>query len=143
MVLKQKTFWALLLCIVFAVGFAFLGSIRYPSIKTVDNYVRSINKNDIKGIMKSYTPEAQDNLERSIKFLNELGKSKLQISDIFGKYTTEGTDDINLMYQIYSKDDQSARVILFALENKNGICTSVSSETVDLVLIEDKYYFEY
>lgn len=96
MVLKQKTFWALLLCIVFAVGFAFLGSIRYPSIKTVDNYVRSINKNDI-----------------------------------------------NLMYQIYSKDDQSARVILFALKNKNGICTSVSSETVDLVLIEDKYYFEY
>lgn len=131
-VLKQLWLWIACCSFVIAIAIAIISSVSQPNVPALTALEKGINKQDIKTMLKAFTPEAQQELTL-------FGGLSL---DFFSADKFEGK--ANIIYGEPIKDeDGDALVHAFLLYNLEGQCIEVEHVEFDLEEIDGKLYLTY
>lgn len=131
-VLKQPWLWIACCSFVIAIVIAIISSVSQPNVPALAALEKGINKQDLKTMLKAFTPEAQQELTL-------FGGLNL---DFFG--SDEYAGRANIIYGEPVKDEDSdVSVQAFLLYNLDGQCIEAEHVEFDLEEIDGKLYLTY
>lgn len=131
-VLKQPWLWIACCSFVIAIAIAVISSVSQPNVPALTALEKGINKQDLKTILKAFTPEAQQELT----LFGGLNLDFFNSDDITGK--------ANIIYgEPVTDEDGDVSVQAFLLYNVGGQCIEAEHAEFDLEEIDGKLYLTY
>lgn len=131
-VLKQPWLWIACCSFVIAIVIAIASSAFQPNVPALTALEKGINRQDLKTVLKAFTPEAQQELTL-------FGGLNL---DFFG--SDEFAGKANIIYGEPVKDeDGDVSVQAFLIYNLDGQCIEAEHVEFDLEEIDGKLYLTY
>lgn len=131
-VLKQPWLWIACCSFVVAIAIAVISSASQPNVPALASLEKGINKQDLKTMLKAFTPEAQQELTL-------FGGLRL---DFFS--SDEYAGRANIIYgEPIEDEDGDVSVQAFLLYNLDGQCIEAEHVEFDLEEIDGKLYLTY
>ena len=142
MILKQKSFWILVICCVMAAEFALIGSLLHPSVKAIDNVETCLNEKNIKGIVNSYAPADRIAISAMIELADGIMGEIFNIQEIFPEMQSSIGNHYNLIYNEPVKNEEGTSTMLFYLYNQGEKCIGVDVSRIDLIDLNGNLYLQ-